>query len=558
MKDAAKRGVSGFIHTEGRRMVNEAGETVVLTGWGAGNWMNPEGFMVSGVGGVYGFTDIADKLQNNIRFDRARTITDSVRELCGTEYTKTFWSRWYRAYLSEGDIRAMAEMGYNSIRLVLDGSAFLYEEPGISWNEDSFDMLNQVLDDCEKWGLYAILDLHAAPGGQSGVSCDNGIDNMPHMFLEPESFERGIIIWEELARRYKDRYIVAGYELLNEPVSPPTLLYLRPQLRKFYEDAIERIRKIDTKHMIIIQPPAFAHDMKFLDKGFDPEYNNWCYCIHMYSFIGEMKDFYQYLEPSFRLNVPMWIGEGRSTEYAMAVLYEMMKEYDVGYNIWSWKSMDNETHDVNGLTYYEAPEGWDKIIKYITEGGPRPSYEESQKLMDAWIEGSKFENCKIRRDMMLYTLRKQGIELPAVGYDRTGGSGVSYYGTWRHGNPLAYRVEDQIKMTVKPGGRVPLIFDGPNAPLPEENLQVELSKDEFVSYTVYDITSPCKVSVDAYALCDAKVEVTCGDITTEVEIKAGECAENYPLLTLECGEKYKIVIKAVEGTVCLDKVKFPA
>lgn len=558
MKEAAKRGINGFLHTEGRKIVNEAGETVILTGWGTGNWMNPEGFMVSGVGGVYGFTDMADKMQNNIRFDRARTITASVRELCGSAYTETFWQRWYRAYMSESDAKAMAEMGYNSVRLVLDSGAFLYEEPGITFNEDSFAMLDQVVGDCEKYGLYAILDMHSTPGGQSGVSCDNGIDNMPHLFTEPESYERAIILWEELAKRYKDRYIIAGYELLNEPISPPNLAYLKPQLRKFYEDTICRIRKIDTKHMIILQAPAFGHDMSFFDKGFDPEYNNWCYSIHMYSFVPEMRDFYQYLEPSFRLDVPMWIGEGRCTPQAMMILYDMMREYHVGYNIWSWKSMDNETHDDNGMLYYERPDGWDAIIKYIVEGGPRPSYAESQKLIDAWIENSKFENCKVRSQYIAYTQRKQGIEIPAVGYDSFGGNGVSFNGTWRLGNIYSYRVEDQVKMVAKPGARIPSIFDGPNKPLPEESLQVELSAGEFVNYTVYDITSKCDVSLDAVAVCDAKLEVSGGDVSKIVEIKAGTEIGNYPLLTLDCEDKYTVSVKAIEGIVRLDKVKFPA
>lgn len=41
--------VKGFLHTNGRKIVNEDGKTVVLRGWGAGNWMNPEGFMIGGV-----------------------------------------------------------------------------------------------------------------------------------------------------------------------------------------------------------------------------------------------------------------------------------------------------------------------------------------------------------------------------------------------------------------------------------------------------------------------------------------------------------------------------
>ena len=48
--------VKGFLRAEGRRIINEEGETVILRGWGMGNWMNPEGFMIGGTtpqGGGY-------------------------------------------------------------------------------------------------------------------------------------------------------------------------------------------------------------------------------------------------------------------------------------------------------------------------------------------------------------------------------------------------------------------------------------------------------------------------------------------------------------------------
>ena len=103
--------VTGYLHTKGRWMVNGNEEPIILRGWAAGNWMNPEGYMIDGIPGMYGFTDMGGGLVNNIRFDRQRTIAYGVRELAGTQYASTFWQRWYRAYLSEGDIRAMAELG---------------------------------------------------------------------------------------------------------------------------------------------------------------------------------------------------------------------------------------------------------------------------------------------------------------------------------------------------------------------------------------------------------------------------------------------------------------
>ena len=81
--------VKGFLHTDGRKMVNEDGETVVLRGWGVGSWMNPEGFMI---GGVPLFAEVADFNDFALprRFERGRTMETPVRELAGTAYAKEF------------------------------------------------------------------------------------------------------------------------------------------------------------------------------------------------------------------------------------------------------------------------------------------------------------------------------------------------------------------------------------------------------------------------------------------------------------------------------------
>ncbi len=551
---AETREVTGYLHSDGRWMKNGAGEKIVLRGWAAGNWMNPEGYMVDGIPGMYGFTDMGGGLINNIRFDRQRTIDYGVRELAGSEYRKTFWQRWYRAYLGEDDIRLLADMGYNSIRLPLESGGFLFEEPGIHFNEDTFAMLDRVLDLCEKYGLYAILDLHGAPGGQSGVSCDNGIDNQPHMFTEPESRERTIILWEEFARRYRDRWIVGAYELLNEPVSPPTLRGMSGELRSFYEDTIARVRSIDKKHMFIIEPPAFAHDMAFFDRGFDPECGNWAYSVHMYNFNPEMRDLYQYLEPSRRLGVPVWIGEGKGDPAAMAVFYEMAERFGVGYNLFCFKSMGKVTGDKtpDAMLSYPAPEGWDRIAEYIEHGGPRPSYEESQKILDAWIEAGRFENCTVDPDMANYSLRRQGITIPAAGYDSREGS---FSGTWNEGNIYGYRAEDRIKMERKPSAPIPHIFDHPIPGL--ENLLVCLRKGEYVSYSVTRVVSGCPAKLTGRAAKDTVLRVTAGGVSGEFRWKEGSEIKSEPLLAMTPGERCTVKLEVLSGELVIESVSFP-
>ena len=108
--------VDGFLRAEGIRTVNAAGEEVLLRGWGAGNWTNPEGFML-GIGTGYMGDSMKPGLALPGRFTSARTTTQVIRDLCGSAYARAFWPRWQRNHLGEADIRAMAEWGYNSVRL---------------------------------------------------------------------------------------------------------------------------------------------------------------------------------------------------------------------------------------------------------------------------------------------------------------------------------------------------------------------------------------------------------------------------------------------------------
>ena len=92
------------------------------------------------------------------RMDRGRSMDQILRETCGTKYAEEFWKRWRRLYLTEEDIALLSRRGYNSVRLPIRAGSFLYEEPGITYNEDSFAMLNDVLDWCETYQVYAVVD----------------------------------------------------------------------------------------------------------------------------------------------------------------------------------------------------------------------------------------------------------------------------------------------------------------------------------------------------------------------------------------------------------------
>ena len=74
--------VRGFLRADGIKTVNDDGEEVLLRGWGAGNWTNPEGFML-GVGTGYMSRGMSDGLRLHERMTTGRSFDRLIRDICG-------------------------------------------------------------------------------------------------------------------------------------------------------------------------------------------------------------------------------------------------------------------------------------------------------------------------------------------------------------------------------------------------------------------------------------------------------------------------------------------
>ena len=549
--------VKGFLHTDGIRIVNGEGKEIILRGWGAGNWMNPEGFMI-GIGTGYMGRSMDPGCTLPLRYQSARSVTQTVRDMCGTKYTETFWQRWWENQLCEEDIKAMAELGYNSVRLCLTSWALMPDEPEISFDEKGFAELERVISLCEKYKIYAIIDMHGAPGGQSGLACDDGIDNIPHMFMEPESRERCLVLWEEIARRYGDREIVAGYDLINEPISIGRWHKYIPELSAFYDECIVRMRKYDKNHIMFLEGPMFSTNMRPFNRQYDPEYNNWAISVHMYGYSPEIRDLYKFIAVRDKLNVPVWIGEGRNADSAMAVFYEIAAEAHIGFNLWAWKSIAN-TENTGGVQYPEC-EGFDKVKEFAVNGGPRPSYAESQQIFDRILESMHFNNCKVNESAHIYCQRRQGVVLPGAGYDWREGA---FSSGWKWGNALSYRTEDHTKLVLRPGCE---IFDKgfmPGSNPAEKNdpltdLWLSLEDGAYAEYTVRDVATCCGVKACLYSAEGAVVLVSCGDVKAEITVPAGENAEWFDAISLEPAEARTVRLTAVKGECQVAEISFSA
>lgn len=182
--------VNGFLHAVGRTIQNGNNEEILLTGWGLGNWLNPEGYMWK---------------SGEVSFSRGREAEKSIRELAGEEYAQKFWKQFRANYITKKDIEKMAEFGYNSVRIPINWRLFMEETPGeIIWKDEGFTLLDHCIQWCKECKLYAWIDLHAAPGGQTGSNIDDSEDDLPRLFMNDDYYTKGLALWRKLANRYKD------------------------------------------------------------------------------------------------------------------------------------------------------------------------------------------------------------------------------------------------------------------------------------------------------------------------------------------------------------------
>ena len=91
----------GFLKANGREIVNEKGENVLLRGIGLGGWMLQEGYMLG--------------LNNN--WQQQHQIRKHIEELIGKERTQEFYDLWLDNHTRRIDIDSLKAWGFNSIRL---------------------------------------------------------------------------------------------------------------------------------------------------------------------------------------------------------------------------------------------------------------------------------------------------------------------------------------------------------------------------------------------------------------------------------------------------------
>ena len=144
---------------------------------------------------------------------------------------------------SEQDFQRVAEMGMNVIRFYLnyktledDAAPYQYKQAGWEW-------LDKNISWAKKHNIYLILNIHVPPGGFQS----NGEGGA--LWQNPENQKRLKALWHNIAKRYAHEPVIAGYDLLNEPVVTQSII----QWQHLAQQIADTIRQVDTNHLLIVE-----------------------------------------------------------------------------------------------------------------------------------------------------------------------------------------------------------------------------------------------------------------------------------------------------------------
>lgn len=264
-----------ILQVSGNKIVNSAGESVFLRGTCVGGWMNMEDF-------INGYPGTESALKRR------------MGEVLGQSRAEQFFEKLIDNFLQEDDIAFIAETGANCLRIPLNYRHFEDDDEPFVWKEEGFKRLEKIVSLCEKYKVYVILDMHAVQGWQN---CHWHSDNErgASLFWTHRQFqERLSALWVEMAKRYRGRTVIAGYELMNEPASgTPNGDHAFDffenyrsdwdRINRIYRNLIKDIRAVDSEHIIFLEGDRYGRFFK----GFSPPpAENLVYSSHNYTLPG--------------------------------------------------------------------------------------------------------------------------------------------------------------------------------------------------------------------------------------------------------------------------------
>ena len=378
----SSNGQSRFVGARGKDLVSTDGKPLLLKGINLGNWLLPEGYMFK------------FKTANS-----PRLIQTVINELIGEDEGRRFWKTYHQNYITLEDIRFIKQSGFNSVRVPFNYRLFVSDGAPTKLEGEGYRLLDDVVAWCKKEGLYVILDMHAAPGGQTGDNIDDSW-GYPFLYESAESQDLTVNIWRKIAARYRGEPTVIGYDLLNEPIAHYfTAADLNPKLEPLYRKIVAGIREVDRNHLIFLGGAQWDTNFKVFGPPFDDKL---VYTFHKYWMEVNKGAIQDYLDFRDKYNVPVWMGEsGENTDEWISSFRTLLERNNIGWCFWPYKKLEATSCPVS----INSPAEWDTIVdfaesprlKFEDVRKNRPAKEKVQKALNDYLERIKFANCRVNQ-----------------------------------------------------------------------------------------------------------------------------------------------------------------
>lgn len=242
---------TGFLHVQGKRVLDENGNQVFLRGFTGS--LHFSSFKENP--GVY-------SLERVYRFN----------------------SKLLKHFFSGDDLQDINGMGANVIRQQV--SFYDLEIEPYKYNEDMLKVIDELIERSYKNNVYIIFCLTNAAQNSKQPGNIKYYNSKKYLWTDNEFRQRVISAWAHIAEHFADNSGIAGYEIINEP-SPPN----KEAFHSFYSDIIKTIREVDKKHIIILERNHFfsVKDKEKRNILFGGEYedDNIMLSLHFY---GESED----------------------------------------------------------------------------------------------------------------------------------------------------------------------------------------------------------------------------------------------------------------------------
>ena len=431
---AASLYAQGFLKTDGKKIVNDKGENVLLRGMGLGGWMLQEGYML----GIN-----KDGQQHRIR--------QRIEELIGKEKTNEFYNSWLANHTTKTDIDSLKAWGFNSVRLPMHYNLYTLpvEEEKVAgqqtWISKGFEMTDALVSWCKANGIYLILDLHAAPGGQGN---DNNISDRdpfkPSLWDSEANQQKTIALWKKLAERYKNETTIIAYDIINEPnwgfedANDKNGLKEKKNepLEKLMREITTAIREVDKNHIIIIEGNGWGNNYSgILDDGVWD--NNMVLSFHKYWNFNDAGSIAHIIKMRDQHNIPVWLGEtGENSNTWFTQAIHLLESNNIGWAWWPLKKLGfNNPLQVNGGDDYK------KIVDYWNGAAKKPLQVDFEKTLLGFANNTNISKNIFHKDVVDAMMRQPHSDetkpfgkniivtdavIKAVDYD-LGKNGFAYY-----------------------------------------------------------------------------------------------------------------------------------